>query len=455
MNTKQLVPMAKTTELAVISLMIRHNDNRILLSDLTDNHFADLNCLQVFSAIRSLESSKTRVDITTIFDRLSQNKDNSITMEQLVKLKEYNAHSDNLSTYKEVLESKKVERDLANTGDSIKEICFRDIPLEDKIAQSISAITSLNYSVGEQTMTHEDAKNKLIAEIKKRKESTGTGLTWGLADLDEALHGINPDLITIAGMTGGGKTAFVVDVLMRNARNNHNCLFFSSEMNAEMIMYREIQKDLGISTGRLRAGEVSDYELEKISNYETSKNLWINDTSNLDVDKLVSIATLEHKKHGLDLIVVDYLQLLSTTKFKDQEVQQIGYISGQLKALSHKLNIPVIALVQYNKEVELREKPTKNYIYGSGKIVKDSGVVLLLHREDYFNKEIANNPAHSKNGLVEIIIDKNRYGAMKSVYARFIKERTTFVDLPPEEIPVFEGDLIKENPNGFKKKKMS
>lgn len=431
------VPQATTVEFAVISLMIRFQKDRELLTDLTDEYFYDPRSLKIFQAIRLLEKSLSHVNYDSIIDQLKKMGDQTILAEHVYNFANSPAHSDNLDAYKETLKENVLKRRLYTASKHIEQICLKDIPYNEMTIQSSAALTSLTTTTSEKTLTHEQAKQLALKQIKDRRNNKNATIKFNLKKLDRLLGGIFTGHYVIVGMTGSGKTALAIDVAISAALQGHSVLMFSAEMNSVELIYREIQKTIGISVTNMRTGEVTDSQLERIENYLTSPNFYVNDIGRIDIDELVSTATLHHRKYGLELLIVDYLQLLTTTKYPNSENSQIKYISNQLKALSKSLNIPILTLAQYNKTVDPGDKPNSNDIYGSGSIKHDADVILLIHKEYLGDDKIKNDPKHPKNGYTEMIVDKSRFSQTGSVFVKWVAHETRFADLPDDYfIPV-------------------
>lgn len=455
MNTNNSAIQAKNTEYAVLSLMLKHSSNIAMCTDLSKEDFYDENCCAVYETIMSFTPfMRDKLSLSIVADRVGLFSD-KISFDMIKKLSEVPSHSDNLDNLKKTLKEKSGERKLLASAQKIMEISYdQSLSFEDKLGNATSALTNLSYTVSDKTTTYAEAQVSVLEFIKHKKANPLQNLMWGISRLDDLTGGIPNDLTILGAMTGLGKTAFVTNLAESLSDADKKVYFVSAEMNAEEVVLREIQRGTGIQVTKMRTGDISDNELHMIESFVPAKNVFINDASNADIDRVCSAIKVHKLKYGLDIIIVDYLQLLTTTKHKNDPINQVKYISNSLKALSKDLKVPVVALAQFNKEAgkAIDRKPEIGNLRDSSQIAMDAGLILFIHRQDYFDKEIAANKTHRMNGVVELIIAKNRYGvANTSAYCQWIPNRAQFSEFPADwELPVFEGD--KETASGFKKK---
>ena len=264
-------------------------------------------------------------------------------------------------------------------------------------------------------------------------ESKGgiTGLSTGFKDLDKLTSGLQPsDLILVAARPSMGKTAFTLNIASYVGLHGSKVAFFSLEMSKEQLMQRMLCSEGGIDSQRLRTGQLDDEEWNKLVTVADRLNkapIFIDDTAGITVMDLRSKARRLKAEHGLDLIVIDYLQLMQgrPSKNGDNRQQEISEISRSLKALARELNVPVIALSQLSRSVESRQvkRPMLSDLRESGSLEQDADIVMFLYREDYYDKDTEN-----KN-LTEVIIAKHRNGPVDTVNLFFQKEYTKFRDL--------------------------
>ncbi len=273
-----------------------------------------------------------------------------------------------------------------------------------------------------------------FSKIEKLYESKGglTGLPSGFKDLDKLTSGLQPsDLILVAARPSMGKTAFTLNIATHVAvHENKSVAFFSLEMSKEQLVQRMLCSEGGIDSQRLRVGELEENDWEKLINAADQLSrapIYIDDTAGITVMELRSKARRLKAEHDLQLIVIDYLQLMQgrSSKNSDNRQQEISEISRSLKALARELNVPVIALSQLSRSVESRQvkKPMLSDLRESGSLEQDADIVMFLYREDYYDPETEN-----KN-ITDVIIAKHRNGPVDTIQLFFHKQFTKFADL--------------------------
>ncbi|GAC1331667.1 MAG: hypothetical protein NVSMB20_02180 [Bradyrhizobium sp.] len=289
-----------------------------------------------------------------------------------------------------------------------------------------------------------------------------SGVATGLRDLDTKMGGLQAsDLIIIAGRPGMGKTALATNIAYNIAKahraevqpdgtmksvNGGIVGFFSCEMSAEQLATRILAEQTSIASSMIRRGGISETDFEKIRDYSIelqSLPLYVDETGGLSISQLTARARRLKRQKGLDLVVVDYIQLLQgSNKRSDNRVQEVTEITTSLKALAKELNVPVIALSQLSRQVENRDdkRPQLSDLRESGSIEQDADVVIFVYREEYYlaNKEPrVGTPEYEKwqldmslvHGKAEVIIGKQRHGPTGTVEVQFEGQFTRFSDL--------------------------
>src|ERR1700687_4482356 len=290
-----------------------------------------------------------------------------------------------------------------------------------------------------------------------------SGIATGLRDLDIKMGGLQPsDLIIVAGRPGMGKTALATNIAYNVARahraevqadgtmksvNGGIVGFFSCEMSAEQLATRIIAERTGIPSSTIRRGGITEGDFEKIRDYSIelqSLPFYVDETGGLAISQLTARARRLKRQKGLDLVVVDYIQLLqgSNKRGNENRVQEVTEITTSLKALAKELNVPIIALSQLSRQVESRDdkRPQLSDLRESGSIEQDADVVMFVFREEYYlaNKEPrAGTPEYEKwqldmslvHGKAEVIIGKQRHGPTGTVELQFEASVTRFGDL--------------------------
>ncbi len=325
--------------------------------------------------------------------------------------------------------------------------------LLDEAEQQVFNISEQRMKKSFVTMNTAVHKTMELLEKIHGKHDGVTGVPSGFEELDKFTGGFqDSDLIVVAGRPSQGKTAFVLSAA-RNATvlKNKGVGFFSLEMSTQQLVMRLMCAEARVDAHKVRTGKLPDDEWRKLSTsvgrlYKAK--LFIDDTPALTVLELRAKARRLKSEHNIDMIVVDYLQLMQGPKNANSREQEISSISRSLKALAKELNIPVIALSQLNRAVEARtdKRPALSDLRESGAIEQDADVVLFIHRPEMFG--IEESEGESTKGLAEIIIGKQRNGPTDTAklqfihqYARFENrslriEPTDYLPIPPEE-PTF------------------
>ena len=276
-----------------------------------------------------------------------------------------------------------------------------------------------------------------IDRVERLYENQGglTGISTGFSDLDQLTSGLQPsDLVLVAARPSMGKTAFTLNIATYAALHDSSVAFFSLEMSKEQLVKRMICSEGGIDSQRLRTGDLLDEEWTQLiatADRLSTAKIYIDDTPGITVMELRSKARRLKAEHGLDLVIIDYLQLMQgrSARSGDNRQQEISEISRSLKALARELDVPVVALSQLSRSVESRQvkKPMLSDLRESGSLEQDADIVMFLYREDYYNQETEN-----KN-ITEVIIAKHRNGPIDTVRLFFHKEYTKFRSVSPME----------------------
>jgi replicative DNA helicase len=369
-----------------------------------------------------------------------------------------------------------IRRALIGIGGDIVNLAY-DAPVEATPSTHIEDAERKLYEVAETGrydkgfQTFETAVTRAIDLTAAAFQRDGklSGLATGLKDLDAKLGGLQAsDLIILAGRPGMGKTALATNIAYNIATawdgkrradghletiNGGIVGFFSLEMSAEQLASRIISEQTGIPSSRMRRGDIDESDFEKIRERTIeiqSLPLFIDETGGLSVAQLAARARRLKRQRGLDLLVVDYLQLMQGSSRRAQEgrVQEITEITTNLKALAKDLNVPIVALSQLSRQVENRDdkRPQLSDLRESGSIEQDADVVLFVFREEYYlaNKEPRpGTPEHEKwqlemegvHGKAEVIIGKQRHGPTGTVSLHFDAQVTRFADPETKRLP--------------------
>ena len=366
-----------------------------------------------------------------------------------------------------------LRRDLIGIGEDMVNVAYEApvdfaprAQIEDAERKLYELAESGRYDGGFQRFSQALTVAVDMAAKAFQRDGKLSGIATGLRDLDTKMGGLQPsDLIVLAGRPGMGKTALATNIAFNVARahraevqpdgtmksiNGGVVGFFSCEMSAEQLATRIIAERTGISSSSIRRGGITEADFEKIRDYSIelqSLPFYVDETGGLSISQLTARARRLKRQKGLDLIVIDYIQLLSGSgkRGNDNRVQEVTEITTNLKALAKELNVPVIALSQLSRQVENRDdkRPQLSDLRESGSIEQDADVVMFVYREEYYlaNKEPrAGTEEYAKwqtemdlaHGKAEVIIGKQRHGPTGTVELHFEANVTRFGDLAPD-----------------------
>lgn len=435
---KRVLPHSVEAEQSVIGSMLMDRDAIIAASEIVvADDFYQRQYGIMFDTMVELFNEGKPVDLVTLQDRLKE-KDVPPEVCSLDFVRDILATvptSANVRSYATIVHEKAVLRRLIRINEEIANNCYSgkdslEVILADTEKQIFNLLES--RASGDFVPIRQVALNVLDKiEQATRSKSTVTGLPTGFIDLDYRMSGLQPsDLILIAARPSMGKTAFVLNITDYIAvRRQKTCLIFSLEMSKEQLVNRMLSMESNVDSQKLRTGTLTDADwdavVEGIGTIGSSK-LVIDDTPGISIMELRSKCRKVKLEHGLDLVMIDYLQLMSGSgKNGDNRQQEISEISRSLKAIARELSVPVIALSQLSRACETRtdHRPMLSDLRESGAIEQDADVVMFLYRDDYYNKDT------EQKGIAEIIIAKQRNGPIGTVKMAWLPEQTRFADL--------------------------
>lgn len=444
MSIKEL-PSNTKAELAVLGAMLLKNGEAILKvqSLLQPEDFFLEEHRIIFKAMLDLYAKKNGIDEITLSEYLQKNDqlDKVGGPVFIMTLVETVPTAANIVYHAGIVKEKAILRNLIDAGEYIVTEAYDDkeelVNIMDKAEQKLFSITSRETN-GEFEHIQPIVK-RVFEKINYLYENNGghTGITSNFKDLDDTTAGFqNSDLILLAARPSMGKTAFALNIASNVAMGYGSVkpkavAIFSLEMSKEQLAQRLLSSRSGINAHLLKTGQLSRdmwQELNRASNEIAEAKLYIDDTAGLTVMELRARARHLKSMYGLDLIIIDYLQLMQGKSSKSGEAnrqQEISEISRSLKALARELNVPVIALSQLSRAVEMRadKRPQLSDLRESGSLEQDADIVMFLYREDYY-KETKEN-----ENVTELIIAKHRNGPTKVVRLQFNKQLIRFGNL--------------------------
>ena len=447
-------------EQSVIGSILVNNDIFDEISTIiSSNNFFDPMHQKIFDAIENLIYKGMLANPITLKNYFEDEKDDLNVPEYLVKITKFSTSVRQAIEYSKIVYDMFVRRELIKiseqTIDSAKlsELDTNGqtiIENSEKLLFDLAEKGSFNSSL----VKFDDAMKQTIemASAAYKNEEGIVGVPTGLRDLDDKLGGLHQsDLIIIAGRPSMGKTSLATNIAFNAAKKlqdsgkKSSIAFFSLEMSSEQLSTRIISEQARISSNDIRRGRISDEQFDKF--LETSKNiaelpLYIDETPAISIAAVSNRARRIKRLFGLDMIVVDYIQLMRGTTFnKDGRVQEISQITQGLKAIAKELALPVVALSQLSRQVEQRDdhKPQLADLRESGSIEQDADVVMFVYREGYYLQRKEPREATVEHAewqakmnevahLAQIIIGKQRHGPIGNVTLEFEERFTKFKD---------------------------
>lgn len=394
----------------------------------------------IYDHILKLFEKREPIDILSLSSKLTESNqlDTIGGVGYLTSLVNSVATAAHIENYGKIIERKKVLRDLIDTAHNIVNLGFKeDEDIESILDKAEQRLFSVSQRSIQQNFSPLDASlHEAFERLDKLHKNDGVmrGVPTGFYDLDEMTAGLQKsDLIILAARPSLGKTTLAMDIARNVATQSKVPVgIFSIEMSKEQVVDRLIASEANVSlwkmrTGRLSSeGENNDFQKIAIALDSLSKvKIYIDDTPSPTVLQMRAMARRLQAEHGLGLLIVDYLQLISSNRHYESQVQQITEISRNLKALARELNIPVLAISQLSRASEMRtdQRPKLSDLRDSGSIEQDADLCLLMYREDKVKKE------SDKKNIAEIIVAKHRNGPTGHFELFFDEDQVSFKNL--------------------------
>ena len=434
---KRILPHSIEAEQSVIGSMIMDREAIVVASEMImGDDFYNKQYGILFETMVELNDQGSAVDLVTLQNRLRE-KDVPPEVSSLEFVRDLIMTvptSANIKYYANIVAEKATLRKLIRLNEEIANTCYAgkesmEFILEDtekRIFQLVQRRNTGDYVPIRQVVMN--AMDKI--EMASRNKGSVTGVATGFTDLDYRTAGMQPsDLVLIAARPSMGKTAFVLNIAQNVAfKQNKGVAIFSLEMSKEQLVNRMFSLESSVDASKLRTGQLNDQEWERLIESAGTigrSNLVIDDTPGISISELRSKCRKFKLEHDIQMVIIDYLQLMSGSGRSDSRQQEISDISRSLKAVARELSVPVLALSQLSRAVEQRpdHRPMLSDLRESGAIEQDADVVMFIYRDDYYNKDT------DKKGISEIIIAKQRNGPIGTVELAWLPEYTKFANL--------------------------
>ena len=434
---KRVLPNSPEAEQSVIGSMMMDSEAIMTASEiLTSEDFYQRQYGILFDAMVELYNEGKDVDLVTLQNRLKE-KDvpPEVTSLEFVKdILDTVYTSAHIRQYATIVHEKAMLRKLIRTTEGIANTCYAGkesmedifVDTEKQIFDIIQQNTSGEY------VPIKDVVLNVLDKIEMASKTKGnvTGIPTGFIDLDYKTAGFQPsDLILVAARPSMGKTALVLNIAQHMAfREDVTVAVFSLEMSKEQLVNRLLSLESRVDSQSIRTGNLTDEDWSKLiegAGVIGKSHLIIDDTPGISVTELRSKCRKFKMEHNLGIIIIDYLQLMTGSKHSESRQQEISDISRSLKAVARELNVPVVALSQLSRAVEQRpdHRPMLSDLRESGAIEQDADVVMFIYRDDYYNKDTA------KPNVAEIIIAKQRNGAIGTIELAWLPQYTKFANM--------------------------
>lgn len=434
---KRVLPHSIEAEQSVIGSMLMDKEAITVASEqISGDDFYGKQYGILFDAMVELNDEGKPVDLVTLQERLKEKgvPPEIYSLEYIRDVMDAVPTSANIKYYANIVAEKAVLRKLIRVNEEIANSCYaQNDSLEAILENSEKSIFDIvqKRNNGDFVPIRQIVMNamNLIEEASKNKGAV-TGIATGFLDLDYKTAGFQPsDLILVAARPSMGKTAFVLNIAQHVAFHDSKAVaIFSLEMSKEQLVNRLLSLESKVNSQAIRTGNMKDDEWERLiegADVIGRSRLLIDDTPGISIGELRSKCRKFKLEYDLQMIIIDYLQLMTGAGKNESRQQEISEISRSLKALARELHVPVIALSQLSRAVEQRpdHRPMLSDLRESGAIEQDADVVMFIYRDDYYNKD-----TELKN-VAEIIIAKQRNGAIGTINLAWLPDYTQFANL--------------------------
>jgi replicative DNA helicase len=445
-SAPQLVPHSREAEEAVIgSVLINPEAYYDVASILKSDDFYIHRHRWIWETFTHLHEQRSPIDLLTVSEELDQQGKlaevgGPAYLSALINNVPSSLHAE---AYGRIVEETAIRRRMLSAANDIAKLAYQqDASVETVLDESEKAI----FGVSERRTTRDlRSIREVLSEYYDRmdllanRDAESLGVPTGFLDLDRLLGGMQPsDLLIIAGRPGSGKTAFMISAAKNAAQKfKKHVAIFSLEMSSEQLVQRIVSQETGIDSQRLRTGKLEEEEWPLFTHaIEVLGDtvMFLDDTPALTPLQLRTKARRLHLEYQLDLILVDYLQLMSSGTRSENRVQEVSYISRNMKILARELNVPVLAAAQLSRAIEQRadKEPQLSDLRESGSLEQDSDIVMFIHRPELYEKDSL------KQNVAQIKVAKHRNGPVGTIELVFRHQIAKF-----ENAATYQADLAK------------
>lgn len=446
-------PQSLDAEKALLgSVMVRESALHDVIEKIRPEMFYAGKHAQIYEAMLDLFSDGTAIDLLSLSDKLEA-RDQLTDVgdsEYLTEIVNTVPSASNIEHYADIVKKKYMMRELIKAGDDVTQLGFEeDGDLDDILDEAEKRLYDIT---DEESRSNFVAMSDELEEAFERLERLSEapdelrGIPTGFPRLDDKLSGLQPsDMVILAARPSMGKTSLALDIIRQTAIGHDTSIcLFSMEMSSQQLVDRMLAAQSRVDAWKLRTGKVrADTEFQKLRDalgQLSQAPIFIDDTPGNNIIRMRSVARRLKREEGLDLIVVDYLQLMQPTgraKNSDSMVFQITEISRSLKILAKEMGVPVLVLSQLSRAVEKRQgRPKLSDLRDSGSIEQDADVVMFIHNDDKYKEH-----KEDKDNITEILIEKHRNGPTGKIDLYFDDKKSSFLSIETED---FEGISSQE-----------
>jgi len=406
-----------------------------------DDFYIQKNCW-IYEAILALHERREPIDFVTLCDEMERRGQleevgGTAYVTRLINTVPSAIH---VESYGHIVEQAAIRRRLISAASQIAQLAYQEA---EEIDLTVDQAEQALFSVSQRRITRDLAP---IQEVIRRyydrieylyaHQGEPLGVPTGYTDIDRLLGGLQrSDFVIVAARPSVGKTSLCLSVARNAARHGQHVAIFSLEMSSEQVVQRIVSAETGIDTQRLRLGDLREDEwplFVQATGKLADLPIFIDDTPSISALQLRTKARRLHAEHGLDLVLVDYLQLMTGDVRSENRVQEVSYISRSLKALARELDLPVVAASQLSRAVEQRtdKRPVLADLRDSGSLEQDADVVMFIYRDELYH------PDTERQNIADIIVSKHRNGPTGTVQLFFRKRLAQFLDAETRQQPV-------------------